>query len=348
MGYDIYGRQTSLTDPNAGTILYRYNKFGEMTRQLDAKGNIDSLTYDILVRVATQYRNNDEGTKVFRYDPAGKPGLIDSVTYTGGSEKYIYDSKGRLTSHKIKIDGTYYTTRYGYDAISRLDTLTYPSNFGIRYVYNNFGYLDKVLRKDNSSFIWNAVNMNSFDQYTQYVSGNNLTTTKTFDCLGALRSITTGSIQNLGYSFDEQSGNLISRKDNLNNLTEIFSYDNLGRLTEVSGPVPLSTSFANNGNISTKTSVGGYSYGTKPHAVTGVTNPDDLISSNNQQITYTSFNKTDSIIEGSYVYTLAYGFDNQRTMSKIFNNGTLQKTVYYVGNYEMEDIVGNYPSVMSI
>ena len=92
-----------------------------------------------------------------------------------------------------------------------------------------------------------------------------------------------------------------------------------------------------------KTSVGDYSYGTKPHAVTGVTNPEDLISSITQRITYTSFNKADSIIEGNHIYTLTYGFDNQRTMSKLFNNGTLQKTVYYAGNYEREDISGTYP-----
>jgi hypothetical protein len=94
--------------------------------------------------------------------------------------------------------------------------------------------------------IWDAGSMNSFNQYTQYNSGNGLSTTKTYDCPGMLRGITTGSIQNLGYSFDEETGNLISRRDNLNNLTEIFSYDNPGRLTEVCGPSPLSMDFANN------------------------------------------------------------------------------------------------------
>lgn len=44
MVYDSYGRQTSLTDPNAGTISYRYNKFGELSRQTDARGKIDSMT----------------------------------------------------------------------------------------------------------------------------------------------------------------------------------------------------------------------------------------------------------------------------------------------------------------
>jgi len=158
-----------------------------------------------------------------------------------------------------------------------------------------------------------------------------------------LRGITTGSIQNLGYSFDEETGNLISRKDNLNNLTEIFTYDNLGRLTLVSGPSPLSTTFTANGNIASKTSVGDYSYGTEPHAVTGVTNPVDLISSAEQRLTYTTYNKADSIIEGTNIYKLIYGGYDQRSISKLFTNGVLQKTVYYAGPYEKE-VIGSIHS----
>jgi len=186
--------------------------------------------------------------------------------------------------------------------------------------------------------------MNSFGQYTTYQSGNGLITNKTFDCLGMLRRITTGTIQDLGYSFDVQTGNLTSRKDNLNNLTEIFDYDNLGRLSAVNGPVPMNLSYANNGNISSKTSVGDYSYGTKPHAVTGVTNPVDMISTDEQRLTYTSFNKADSIIQSNYVYTLQYGQQNQRTISKLFSSGSLQKTVYYVGAFERHITPGeSYP-----
>jgi RHS repeat-associated protein len=250
-----------------------------------------------------------------------------------------------LINDVVNINGTNYSTKYGYDSYSRLDTLTYPSTFAIRYVYNNFGYLHIVQKKSDGVMIWDATSMNSFNQYTQYYSGNSLTTTKTYDCLGMLRGIDTryqtSIVQNLSYSFDEETGNLISRRDNRRNLTEIFSYDNLGRLREVSGPAPLSMDFANNGNITSKTSVGDYSYGSKPHAVTGVTNPDGLISSNDQRITYTTFNKVDSIIQSNYKYDLQYGYQDQRTISKLMNgSGVVQKTIYYAGPYEKE-VVGS-------
>src|SRR5512133_894764 len=186
--------------------------------------------------------------------------------------------------------------------------------------------------------------MNSFGQFTQVGYGNTLTTTKTFDCLGLLRTIKTGAVQNLSYSFNSESGNLISRRDNIRSLQEIFTYDNLDRLTQVTGPASMTMTYSSNGNMASKTMVGDYSYGTRPHAVTGVTNPNGLIPTTDQRITYTSFNKVDSIIEGTALYTLQYGFTNERTLSKSYTNGAWQKKTYYVGNYEMDSVAGSiYP-----
>ena len=144
------------------------------------------------------------------------------------------------------------------------------------------------------------------------------------------------------YSFDMERSNLLSRHDNLRNLTELFTYDDLNRLTGVSGPAPLTMTYYSNGNILSKTSVGDYSYdGPKPHAVTSVTNPDGLIPTITQRVTLTSFNKADSIIQDNLVYTLTYGHEDQRTISRIYENEVLQKTVYYVGGYEKEVKPGN-------
>jgi len=130
MVYDNYGRQTSLSDPNAGTVIYGYNNFGELTSQTDSRNLTRSLTYDNLGRVLTQV--SPEGTKTFTYDPSGNPELLSSVTFPGGSETYNYDPNSRLTGKVENIDGTSYTTSYGYDSCSRLETITYPSNFAIK------------------------------------------------------------------------------------------------------------------------------------------------------------------------------------------------------------------------
>ena len=157
-----------------------------------------------------------------------------------------------------------------------------------------------------------------------------------------LSNKSTGSVQNMDYSFDIETGNLLSRHDNLRSLMEIFSYDDLNRLTGVSGPTSLTMTYSSNGNILSKTAVGDYSYnGSKPHAVTSVTNTDGLIPTTTQRVTVTSFNKVDSLIQDNLVYTLKYGHEDQRTISRLYDNGVLQKTVYYVGGYEKEVKPGN-------
>jgi len=182
--------------------------------------------------------------------------------------------------------------------------------------------------------------VNVFGGVTQQKYGNNLIKTKTFDVLGMLRNITTGNVQDLNYSFDQQTGNLIARRDNLRDLTEIFSYDNLDRLTQESGPEEINMSYSTNGNIESKTSVGEYTYGLKPHAVASVSNPEGLISSSEQRVTYTSFNKTDSIIQANFVNTFKYGHTDQRTISRLYDDDVLIKTTCYAGDYEEEIIPG--------
>ena len=51
MTYDVYGRQTSLADPDAGNITYTYNAFGELTSQTDAIGITYNMEYDKLGRL---------------------------------------------------------------------------------------------------------------------------------------------------------------------------------------------------------------------------------------------------------------------------------------------------------
>jgi len=85
-------------------------------------------------------------------------------------------------------------------------------------------------RKDNNAIIWDATSMNSFNQYTKYSCGNGLITTKTFDGLGMLSGIVTDTIQNLGYVFNAETGNLTSRRDNRRN-PDTWTYTNIPATT---------------------------------------------------------------------------------------------------------------------
>ena len=63
---------------------------------------------------------------------------------------------------------------------------------------------------------------------------------------------------------------------------------------------------------------------------------------NNLSVTYTDFNKINTLIEGNKLYTLTYGIDDQRRKSVYAVNGVTKQTRYYLGDYEEEvDATGN-------
>ncbi len=100
-----------MNDPDKGDWSYDYNGFGELVSQVDANGNITSMTYDKLGRMVQRqdYRDNDsnpattattlEANTVWLYDTlgAGRLTKVDD-TISGYQQSYSYDSLGRNNS----------------------------------------------------------------------------------------------------------------------------------------------------------------------------------------------------------------------------------------------------------
>jgi RHS repeat-associated protein len=324
------------SEPNAGTYNYTYDAFGQMLTQ-DANGKISSLAYDKLGRVLTL--TETEGTTTYTWDTKTKgKGLIAAISSTNGaSEDYNYDTYGRLSSKTEVINGQSYAESIQYDSYGRLSQLTYPSNFAVTYNYNTNCYLSEIKRADNSTSVWKAESMNARRQIMQTRSGNNLVTTYSYN-QGFVTGIQTGTVQNLQYGWNTASGNLSWRKDAKRNLTENFTYDNLNRLTQVaiSGGATNTYSYSANGNIAGSTPAGTYSYdATKLHALKSVTNPNNLISTTDQTVEYTSFDKVKKITEGINELNISYGVAKQRGMTVYKENSVEKKRKYFAhGNYE--------------
>ena len=125
----------------------------------------------------------------------------------------------------------------------------------------------------------------------------------------------------------------------MRNITEYFQYDNLNRLDSsyIQGLPPISVSYESNGNISFKTDAGDYNYDqTKKHALIGIDNNPGTISDLEQNISYTSFNKIETIWEeeGGYEMLFDYGPGQNRKKVQLLENSNLISTKYYSGNYE--------------
>jgi RHS repeat-associated protein len=339
MLYDEYGNQTQLNEPNSGTTSYTYDSFHQLLTQVKngLTAKTSTLTYDDLGRLKTL--TEPEGVTTYTYDTKTNGiGLLSGITsYNNNSEDYNYDMYGRLSSKTEKITNQNFTETYTYDAYGRISVLQYPSKFAITYHYNSNSYLSEIIRNDDNTMVWRAETMNARGQIEQFKSGNNLITNQTFN-YGFVTDIQTGTIQNQQYNWDLATGNLNWRKDVTRSLTENFSYDNLNRLTGITGSTNSNYTFNTNGNIETSTPAGTYTYdAVKPHAVTSVTNPLANFSATEQNVLYTSFDKIKTITEGIKGVTVNYGANKERNKLWFTTNGiTNQIRFYSHGNYEKE------------
>ncbi|MGB9748079.1 MAG: RHS repeat domain-containing protein, partial [Bacteroidales bacterium] len=346
--YDEYGRQKYLFDPDADTVFYDYNAYGELIWQKDAKNNIITLSYDKLGRILT--KTSSDGTVLYSYDSQtngkGKAAVISSSN--GSSYRYFYDNYSRL----IKIDEVVpghtevLTTCFTFNDLNQQTEITYPSGYKVSNLYNNFGFLREVQAAASQQTIWKANTVNILGLPENYQSGSNITTVRTYDMYGNPTGIQTtrsgSTIQSLKYQIDPFTGNLTMRKDDRLGLTEVFEYDNLNRLTldSIANRPGQHFTYNSYGNILTKTGTGTYTYdGSRPHAVSSIAGNDGSIPGTLCNITYNSTNKIASITENGNSMVFSYNISDMRNKVVSVVNGVSTTKYYSLGLYE-EVVIG--------
>lgn len=361
MQYDLRGRKISMRDPDSGTVTYRYNVLNELVEQTDAKKQTVSLTYDLLGRM-TQ-RTEPEGVSQWVYDTSAKGiGLLAAVSGPNGyKESYSYDSLSRLTKVTYALDGQSLAVENAYDAYSRVVKLIYPGGFRIRNIYTEQGYLKEVRNDATNALYWRADRLNARGQMEQATFGNNLVTKQAFNAqTGFLQTIQTGpasapnQVQNFSFAFDSL-GNLTSRADKNQTLTEKFTYDGLNRLVQAQVNTRTADTIQYNtlGNITFKSDVGSYIYGGNgagPHAVTAISGGisasfvydanGNRIKSNSGSIAYTSFNLPTTLVQGGIRISYVHGPSHDRYKRTVQANGVTTTTLMIGTLYEKESVGG--------
>jgi len=344
-GYDGYGRRTSITDPSAGLKSCTYDADGNIQTETDANNKSVTYGYDSYNRLTS--KSQPEFNTNYAYDANG---LLASETSTNGTgTNYTYDAYDRLQTEKETApNGKWLQKTYAY-ANSYLDNVQYASQSG-NIVTENYihdaGQLTEI-KLNGTASIWKLTAQNWFGQPAAVTSGYNslynIYRTYNYNSFGMPTGCATapGSdrpFQDLLYSFDATKGNLTYRRDNNRNLLEEFSYDNLNRLTGYAGK---SASYNLNGNINSRTDAGTFQYNTawKPYAISGVTNPTNLIPQRGQTIaSYTSFGRPASISEGDYTAMFTYNGRGERVMMDLKKQGASNLTRYYLSDcYEIDD-----------
>ncbi|MBR6132139.1 MAG: VCBS repeat-containing protein [Bacteroidales bacterium] len=194
------GNRLLLADPDADTTRYAYNAFGELVRQVDARGDTTTLQYDLIGRVTQKRLSGPAGeTHIwnYAYDPFSTTnrgrGQLHYIQYDGNTaEFFTYDALGRPSQHTRYIDGTSYTESQTYNANGQTDTLTFPDGFAIRYEYNDKGLLETVTRTSDSKQLYKVYSRNLYLQPTRCGYGNGTATDYEYNTFGMLTRINTG------------------------------------------------------------------------------------------------------------------------------------------------------------
>lgn len=344
-GFDAYGRETSKTEPNTGTLAYEYDALGHLTRQTDANGDVTTLSYDDLERVST--KTTKEGSYTYTYNNTGLNKEIQSITGPSGSETYTYDNYKRITGKTQNIPGSgSFTTTYQYNTAGKQLSVTYPGNVTIQSQYNAAGMVTQLTW--GSKVLYNGISVNGIGQPVQYALADGRTSTITYNKSLPARYYTAG-VQDLNFAFDAQNGNLTSRRDDIAGITETFSYDNLNRLTgsSVNGTPQFTITYdgtngSSRGNILDKSDVGSYVYQSgKPNAVAYISPLNPAVNTTTAGLiaTYTSFQRPLHLEQGSNTADFTYGIDNERS-KMILNTGGQIQTRLYLGAYEKQTLAG--------
>ncbi|MEW6184096.1 MAG: RHS repeat-associated core domain-containing protein, partial [Bacillota bacterium] len=122
-------------------IKYSYNNLGLLT-QAREQGRAVSYRYDAANRLTATVNEVTGVTTDYRYNPGG---MLTSLANKKGEDvlssyEYSYDRRGNQTK-KVDKNGT---SRYYYDALSRLKTAVLPDNLTQSYTYDNLGNLTEL------------------------------------------------------------------------------------------------------------------------------------------------------------------------------------------------------------
>jgi RHS repeat-associated protein len=300
-------------------------------------------------------------------------GRRTSMTNSGASVSWVYDPRGRVTSEVRSIYGSgggTFVTASAYDAADRVTSVTYPDGEVVSYTYTAQGPVDTV--SGTATYVgatqYNAlgqVELRKLGSPAGVLSTDYIYRTDNF----RLQWLKTGTVspfeglQKLEYAYDA-AGNVDWLKDWKAGAPQLqdFTYDSQDRLIGAvatggsTGTYNETYVYAPNGNLTSKTGVGSYTYnapasgcsagtpGTKPHAVqqagsntysydcngnlTGRT-----VAGVNSALVYDTENRLTGVSGGS-VASFAYDADGGRVKATFGSGDSASITAYAGSRYE--------------
>jgi len=278
--YDEYGNVMTesvrmFDSPNALVTSYEYDTNGYVINKTDPIGNIEEYTYDSLGRIetvtdkrgnVTTYVNDDFGRVLEIHYPDGRyekmkydwcsdeSAGVYEVETTGNSIPMAvktYDAKERIVRESdMRFNGVMRNVDKEYDNQGNVTAVSLPYTSGSPVLWNRYEYDDhnRLTYIDEAS---GRVTVYSYNGLVTKKLEDNVPTTKTYDVLGNLISVTDpGGTVTYNLNPDNQLSSMIAP----GNIKTAIRYDSYGRRTSINDPSHGTTTweYDNSGNVSSK------------------------------------------------------------------------------------------------
>jgi RHS repeat-associated protein len=263
--YNVYGNPTSITDPRGNVTVYGYSQqyraayvtsqnqtlvpggtlisqrytynftLGTVLAAVDPNGYNTTYQYDILGR-GTRV-NHPGGLGYTSYVYNDQANYLDTTNENGWHSRQIYDGLGRLTLTERFLGTTTYNETYRYNWQNKLtmdrDSLGNANN----YTYDALGRSTAIIKPDKTAVLYFYDDTGS---WVRVADENGNYQCDVYDRMSRLDSVIenassnclTGIVSNYYYS---EVGSLV-KQVNANQQATIYTYDNLGRLSQTNYP----------------------------------------------------------------------------------------------------------------
>ncbi len=303
--YDAADRVVKAMDKKGQVATYTYKPNTNYVAAMSKGNTLTQYTYDDFGNVLTATNDGGTYTYVYKFN-----NLLESITAPDGKQITYGYNANKMVNSVVDYSGT--TIGYTYNGVNKVDKITRNGVLVADYDYYNFGALQKITYQDIAN--------------VQYTYDNALQLT-------ALESrLTNGRpIVDDEYTYD-LNGNMVERIDDINIVNTSYSYDDVGRLTAVSGigdqysTYAYTYTFDNFDNMTSKTITHTSNYGFT-YSQSGQDYTMNNVSAHQFSYTYDNNNRLISGTENISGITGGQATALQITTANQYdNNGNLVKT----------------------
>ena len=256
MTYNHVLNLTQVQDSNGNETAYIYTPRNELKIEVNADNTLVKHTFTPrgLEKTLTL---QDEEVITFIYNSLGQ--RTDASFSSGGSQTFVFDDGGRMTSAEQTINGnttqeTYlydslgaitrtvqavagqsWQVDYEYDYLAGTTIVSYPSGAECIHTMDRVGRLDLVTDGVGATIADYAYN--NVENYNRITYANNVVNQTNFDALGRIMQVSTvgaATIADYRYGYDNVGNRLyMQRVHQSGQPADVYEYDNLYQLTQV-------------------------------------------------------------------------------------------------------------------